>query len=270
MDESKRKPQAKAKPDVSKLKRKRLTAGDNGGDKIDARELAELLFGTIIFPTYPFRQGQTDARWRINIPLFPNELFDEYKRLFRLMLLLRQRALTPQERKEFNQLAILLEQRMPLTGKELDLIMQTVGSYAMSKIGKFLQQRCNVPQSELNNLSWTDILEHLTLQADLASKQKKETEQPIQPSGDKAKQRLQKKRRTVKKTKIEQSLPLAWYKWANVFGVSENTLRKWRKDKKYHFNKVSGRKWTLPKNELPAEYLEKYRHAVPQTQPKTQ
>jgi len=69
---------------------------------------------------------------------------------------------------------------------------------------------------------------------------------------------------------IEQSRPLAWNKWADVFGVSETTLRKLREQKKYHFCQVSARRWTLPKHELPAEYLEKYRHAAPQTQPKAQ
>lgn len=57
-----------------------------------------------------------------------------------------------------------------------------------------------------------------------------------------------------------QSLPLSMIKWASIFGVSINTLRQWRKEKppKYHFRKVDRCHWTLPKNELPAEYLEQY------------
>jgi hypothetical protein len=93
---------------------------------------------------------------------------------------------------------------------------------------------------------------------------------PTEANNDKTRQRSQRKRRTRKKPEIEHSLPLAWKKWADVFGVSENTLRKWRKDKKYHFNPVSKRRWTLPKNELPAEYLEKYRSHTSQTHTKTQ
>jgi len=57
----------------------------------------------------------------------------------------------------------------------------------------------------------------------------------------------------------EYSLPLSMTKWAFVFGVSRNKMREFRDNKQYHFRQVSPRKWSLPKKELPAEYLEKYR-----------
>jgi len=62
----------------------------------------------------------------------------------------------------------------------------------------------------------------------------------------------------------EMSLPLGLNKWATIFGVSVNTIRIWRDDpkSKYHFDKKSERKWSLPLKELPVEYLEKYRERL--------
>ena len=60
----------------------------------------------------------------------------------------------------------------------------------------------------------------------------------------------------------EQSKPLAWNIWAGIFGISTATLRKARETGKYHFRKVSERRWTLPISELPAEYLERYSRSV--------
>ena len=60
----------------------------------------------------------------------------------------------------------------------------------------------------------------------------------------------------------EYSLPLFMKKWAYIFGVSPNKMRELREGEHYHFRKVSPRKWTLPKGELPAEYLEKYRDDI--------
>lgn len=58
---------------------------------------------------------------------------------------------------------------------------------------------------------------------------------------------------------IEYSKPLAMKHWATIFGVGKNKMRELRDSDKYHFKQISDRKWVLPKNELPAEYLEKYR-----------
>jgi hypothetical protein len=63
----------------------------------------------------------------------------------------------------------------------------------------------------------------------------------------------------------EHSLPLGVKQWAFIFGISKNKLRELRENKMYHFRQVSSHLWTLPKNELPAEYLEKYRQAISQT-----
>lgn len=56
----------------------------------------------------------------------------------------------------------------------------------------------------------------------------------------------------------KRSAPYFTGKWADIFKVSGNTVRKWIKDKSpYHFERVGekGRKYTLPLNEIPAEYL---------------
>lgn len=66
----------------------------------------------------------------------------------------------------------------------------------------------------------------------------------------------------------EHSLPLFMKQWAYIFGVSANKMRELRKGNQYHFREVSPRKWTLPKGELPAEYLEKFRSVIPKSQPK--
>jgi hypothetical protein len=61
---------------------------------------------------------------------------------------------------------------------------------------------------------------------------------------------------------VEYSKPLSTGKWADVFGVCENTIRKWRKEGTYHFKQKSSRRWVLPMNELPAEYLVKYHNHI--------
>ncbi len=57
----------------------------------------------------------------------------------------------------------------------------------------------------------------------------------------------------------EYSKPLSQKAWADIFEMSRNKMSELMKGKQYHFKKISDRKWVLPKNELPAEYLEKYR-----------
>lgn len=59
----------------------------------------------------------------------------------------------------------------------------------------------------------------------------------------------------------EQSFPLSLSQWAKIFSVSRPTLNKMRKEGIYHFKQTSPRKWTLPKKEIPTEYLEKYGRA---------
>jgi|GEM_PF-3671978 len=69
------------------------------------------------------------------------------------------------------------------------------------------------------------------------------------------------KRRENKK----HSLPLGVKAWAEVFDVGKNKMREMMNGTDYHFKKLggeNGRKWTLPLNELPAEYLEKYRKSI--------
>jgi len=69
----------------------------------------------------------------------------------------------------------------------------------------------------------------------------------------------------IKKQRSEKeawSIPLGLTAWADIFHVGDNKMREWmrskKKNKAYHFDKVSPRKWRLPINELPAEYLKNY------------
>jgi hypothetical protein len=59
-----------------------------------------------------------------------------------------------------------------------------------------------------------------------------------------------------------QSKPLGVKDWATIFEVGKNKMREMMNGPDYHFKKVGGekgRKWTLPINELPVEYLVQYR-----------
>lgn len=61
------------------------------------------------------------------------------------------------------------------------------------------------------------------------------------------------------RSKPSMSKPLSLIKWASIFGVSVGTMRSWRDDdERYSFVQVSKRKWSLPIEELPGEYLLKY------------
>jgi hypothetical protein len=63
-----------------------------------------------------------------------------------------------------------------------------------------------------------------------------------------------------KKEETKYSKPLFPKDWAKIFNVHRNQIYKYNKEQVYHFRKISKRKWALPLNELPAEYLEKYRN----------
>lgn len=63
----------------------------------------------------------------------------------------------------------------------------------------------------------------------------------------------------AKKSERKLSRPLFMKSWAKIFGISTSTMRRMRNGKKYDFIQKSERKWSLPIDELPAEYLEKYR-----------
>lgn len=66
----------------------------------------------------------------------------------------------------------------------------------------------------------------------------------------------------------ERSRPLFSKDWAYIFGLSRNKMREIREENEvYHFRQVSPRKWTLPRRELPAEYLEKYRNVTTNKSP---
>lgn len=57
---------------------------------------------------------------------------------------------------------------------------------------------------------------------------------------------------------LKMSRPLFPKQWASIFGVSTSTIRKWEKLQTYAFKKKSARKWVLPIQDLPAEYLQRY------------
>lgn len=62
---------------------------------------------------------------------------------------------------------------------------------------------------------------------------------------------------------VEYTKPLQNKQWAEIFGYSPNKMRDLRNEGKvYHFKQVSARRWSLPIDELPAEYLEKYRQRM--------
>jgi len=58
------------------------------------------------------------------------------------------------------------------------------------------------------------------------------------------------------------SIPLSQTSWADIFHVGDNKMREWvrstEKNRPYHFDPVSSRKWRLPEYEMPAEYLRNY------------
>jgi hypothetical protein len=82
----------------------------------------------------------------------------------------------------------------------------------------------------------------------------------------------QKKSDNSRKEQIqpEYTFPLSMKKWAAIFQVSENTMSKLKESEKYHFDKISERKWRLPKHEIPIEYLEMYRQTIMTKQNKPQ
>lgn len=59
------------------------------------------------------------------------------------------------------------------------------------------------------------------------------------------------------------SIALSQTKWAEILHASPGTIRKWQRDesedRRYHFDKISPRKWRLPINDLPGEYLTNYK-----------
>jgi hypothetical protein len=75
-------------------------------------------------------------------------------------------------------------------------------------------------------------------------------------------------KQTQKQPGIEYSRALPMSKWADILGFSEKTLG--NLSETYHFHQVSDRRWSLPKHELPAEYLEKYRGSTRQNYPNSQ
>jgi len=130
--------------------------------------------------------------------------------------------------------------QLPLTQAELAIIDKTVGSRKLSDIKCFLIQKCNV-QDPLN-WSWPDIIEALSLNSGKVLTDKEKN------GGNKL------------KLSVESSKPLFPKDWAKIFGVHRNQIYKYEKEKIYHFTKKSERKWVLPLNELPVEYLQKYRN----------
>jgi hypothetical protein len=61
------------------------------------------------------------------------------------------------------------------------------------------------------------------------------------------------------------SKPLSMRKWAMIFELSKDRMRSLREEGKYHFRQISSRKWALPRDEIPAEHLEKFRNPIPNT-----
>jgi hypothetical protein len=105
----------------------------------------------IITPLYPFRQGQKDARNGIAVN---RREWDEYQGL-----IISTKRLTQKEQERFNQLnEKWAYKRDPLTGQEIHLIEQTVGSVSMYEVRAFLIEYYHSTRDELNNLTWYVIL----------------------------------------------------------------------------------------------------------------
>ena len=113
-------------------------------------------------------------------------------------------------------------------------------------------------QEKLSQLN--RALEHV--QAELTRKKPADKTQKNEPQEKDGRSNM---KQTI--SEIEYSLALPMKKWSEILGFSENKMKEIREaGEKYHFDKVSKRKWRLPKNELPAEYLEKYR-AITRSKP---
>lgn len=57
----------------------------------------------------------------------------------------------------------------------------------------------------------------------------------------------------------EWSIPMNLNKWADIFRVHRNTMRKYFRDQKTHNKKVSARKWAVDIGELPPEIVSRVR-----------
>ncbi len=151
----------------------------------------------------------------------------------------------------------------PLNEKQKEFVLFfTGGVWNMGRLSAFLQQHCNV--TDPAGLTWKNIFDHLIVlaQAKHITVETIDKYPSVTFSGSQTQQPT-----------IEYSLPLPMTKWAEILDLSENTLRNIREGEepqKYHFVQVTPRRWILPKHELPTEYLEKYRHSIPQNHPMAQ
>lgn len=169
---------------------KRAEGKPKAGKKLESPYNDFLQDIAFIFPFYPFRQGQKDAR---NDILVSRKELDELKRLVGKGI---KKSLTKEEHKRFVQLHNKMPGAERLTNDDFRLIRQTVRSFDMDKIGDFLIRYCYVSPSELNNLSWPAILKRLKsllhsllqmkrLQADFTNRKQNEL-QTAQTSGERS------------------------------------------------------------------------------------
>lgn len=47
--------------------------------------------------------------------------------------------------------------------------------------------------------------------------------------------------------------PLSTTKWAAIFGIHRNTMRKWLRDQRIENEQISPRRWRIAPNDLPVE-----------------
>jgi len=167
MDETKQKPNNEDEPQRSLVARGKPVYDADG----KVKEIQITPGGLIeLFPVYPFRQRQTDAR----CPITTNygTVFNEYVELRK------QRSLTEKECEDFQKSANQIDSQIRLTKDELDIIWCAIGSYKCVDIKAFLTQKCNI--SDPTNLSWAEIISHLKVwmcsQTDLSNSEPTETD----------------------------------------------------------------------------------------------
>jgi hypothetical protein len=153
----------------------------------------------IITPFYPFRQGQKNACNGIAVP---RREWDEYQGL---IINPKHKILNKKENERFEQLNYKWAYKGdPLTGQEIRLIEQTIGSVYMSEIRAFFIDRYQYTPDKLNDLTWYDILDILRGFRALRSKNMR----AVLPQG-------------------ELSMPMQVKTAAKLMGMSYKRFRKW-------------------------------------------
>jgi len=156
-------------------------------------------------------------------------------------------------------LDILYRARVFVTEEMVKIIVGEWQFAVKSKISELNVFLCFGPCFEGDYMADDDPLETFWgyIEADLKAKGFLKTVVPTKKHKTKAKRKSSQYKNAHKKPPM--SKPLSSAKWAIIFGVSPSTMYRWREEKKYPFEKISERKWALPIDRIPDEYLQNYR-----------